>query len=96
MKFIKDNKLYIILILLSLVGVWFYMTYFSEPPASPTLTSDQTVSPLSQDVLVTLSNLTTITLDNSIFSDQLFTSLNDYGVAIPPQAAGRRNPFAPL
>ncbi|TSC69160.1 MAG: hypothetical protein G01um101456_304 [Parcubacteria group bacterium Gr01-1014_56] len=96
MQFIKDNKMYIGLILLSLAGLWFYMTYFSGPPSSPTLSSDQTVSPLSQDVLVTLSNLHTIKLDNSIFTDPLFTSLTDYSVAIPPQNAGRRNPFAPL
>lgn len=96
MQFIKDNKMYIGLIFLALLGLWFYMTYFSAAPSSPTLSSDQTKSPLSEDVLVTLSNLHTIKLDNSIFTDPLFVSLTDYSVAIPPQNAGRRNPFAPL
>jgi hypothetical protein len=95
MQFIKDNKMYILLIVLALAGVWIYLTYFSGGSSSATLSSDNS-SPLSQDVLVTLNNLHTIKLDNTLFSDPLFTSLSDYGVAIPPQTAGRHNPFAPL
>ncbi len=94
MQFIKDNKMYIGLIVLAVAGLWMYMTFFSGSSPEATLTSDHE-SPLSQDVLVTLSNLHTITLDASIFSDPLFLSLTDYGVAIPPQNVGRRNPFAP-
>ncbi len=96
MEFLKKNRLYIGVIVLALAGLWLYMTYFSDPSSSPTLSNDRAASPLSQDVLVTLSNLNTIRLDESIFSDPLFMSLSDYGVAIPPQNAGRRNPFLPL
>ena len=95
MQFLKDNKTYIILVLLAVVGIWFYMAYFSKPSSSPTL-SEQTLSPLSQDILTTLASLNTIKLDNTIFTDPLFTSLTDYGVPISPQNAGRRNPFAPI
>jgi hypothetical protein len=95
MQFLKDNKLYIGLILLAVAGIWAYMNFFAGPASSATVTAD-TQSPLSQDVLATLSSLHTIKLDTTIFSDPLFTSLTDYGVAIPPQKAGRRNPFAPL
>ncbi len=96
MQFLKDNKLYVIIILLALAGVWAYFMFFSGGGGnSATVTTDET-SPLSQDVLVTLSNLHTIKLDSTIFTDPVFVSLTDYGVAIPPQAAGRRNPFAPL
>jgi hypothetical protein len=96
MQFLKDNKLYVILIILALAGVWAYFMFFSGGSGnSATVTTDET-SPLSQDVLVTLSNLHTIKLDSTIFTDPVFVSLTDYGVAIPPQAAGRRNPFAPL
>lgn len=58
--------------------------------------SQETTSPVSQEILATLGNLRTIKLDNSIFSDPLFISLSDFGVNIPPAAAGRRNPFAPV
>jgi hypothetical protein len=46
--------------------------------------------------LVTLSNLRTIELDESIFQEPIFMSLSDFGVVIPPEAIGRRNPFAPI
>lgn len=71
--------------------------YFASSGSSPLLTSSADVeSPVSQEVLMTLGNLRTIKLDNSIFSDPLFKSLSDFGVSIPPAAAGRRNPFAPV
>ena len=97
MQFIKDNKMYVGLILLALVGVWVYFTYFSGggSSASTVLTTNDT-SPLSQDILTTLSSLQIIKLDSTIFTNPVFTSLTDYGVAIPAQNAGRRNPFAPL
>ena len=96
MKFIKDNKMYIGIVVLALAGLWVYMTYFSGSSSAPALTSDQDTSPLSQDVLVTLNSLQTIKLNKAIFSDPVFVSLTDYGVTIPPQNAGRQNPFAPL
>ncbi len=95
MQFLKNNKMYIFGILFAVVGLWAYMTYFAGSGSDATLSSGAT-SPLSPDVLVVLSSLHTIKLDAAIFTDPLFLSLSDYGVAIPPQSAGRRNPFAPL
>ncbi len=95
MQFLKDNLMYIGVVLLLAAGFWVYMTYFAGSSGA-ILSSDAASSPLSQDVLATLSNLNTIKLDNSIFSDPVFNSLTDYGVVIPPETAGRRNPFAPL
>jgi hypothetical protein len=96
MQFIKDNKMYILVIALAVVGLWAYMTYFTGDGSDASLTTNQTSSPLSSDVLVTLSNLHTIKLDTTIFDDPLFRSLGDFSVAIPEQPVGRRNPFAPL
>jgi len=97
MKFIKDNKLYIGIIAALLLCGWAYFTFFSGGGGSnaAVLTTDAP-SPLSQDVLATLSSLHTIKLDSAIFSDPVFTSLTDYGVALPPENAGRRNPFLPI
>jgi hypothetical protein len=96
MQFINDNKYYIGLIVIILVGLWAYMTYYQGPSSDASLSSDDTGSPLSQDVLVTLSHVKAITLDPSIFSDPVYQSLNDFGVTIPLQPIGRRNPFAPV
>lgn len=90
---LKNTKLVggiVALILLALVGYW-YLGSSSAPQASVT----QVSSPASQDLLLMLSNLHSLTLNPALFSDPLFTSLSDFGVTIPAQPTGRRNPFAP-
>jgi hypothetical protein len=96
MNFFNENKTLIIGLLLVCVGVFVYFTYFRGPAPSATLTETANESPISQDLLILLSNLHTIKLDNSIFSNPAFLSLTDFGVTIPPQNVGRRNPFAPI
>ena len=64
--------------------------------SSALLTTSEGTSPLSQEILTTLGQLHTIRLDAAVFTDPVFTSLSDFGVTIPPQQAGRRNPFAPV
>ena len=95
MDFLKKNMVPIGAGVVLLAGIYVYMTYFSTP-SSATLTSTDSNTTLSQNLLVTLQNLHTIKLDNSIFSDPAFQSLTDFGVVIPAEAVGRRNPFIPL
>lgn len=95
MQFIKDNKKYILFIVLAALGYWAY-TLYSGGSAPEELLSSGEESPISQDLLVTLSSLHTIRLDAGIFTDPVFVSLSDFGVQIPAEAVGRRNPFAPL
>ena len=72
-----------------------YFAYFSGS-STPALTStDASNTALSQSLLLTLQNLQTIKLDNSIFSNPAFISLTDFGVTIPPQTVGNPNPFLP-
>ena len=47
-------------------------------------------------MLVVLGNLHAIHLDDTLFKDPAFASLNDYGVTIALQPVGRHNPFAPI
>lgn len=96
MQFLKQNTLAIGggIVLLLAVGVYFM--YFSGGGSSAPLTTTDEVSPVSKNILVTIQNLHTIKLDNTIFTDPSFVSLTDFGVTIPPQPVGRRNPFIPL
>ncbi len=71
-----------------------YFAYTSLSSPSPTTIVQE--NPVSQNLLVALSNLHTIKLNGAIFQDPAFQSLSDFGVTIPPQPTGRRNPFAPL
>jgi putative Mn2+ efflux pump MntP len=50
MQFIRDNKIYIAGILLALLGLWVYMTYFSDAGSDATLTADHGASPLPPDM----------------------------------------------
>ena len=76
------------------VGLGYYL--WSGSGSAPLLSTTAEISPGSEEVLVTLGKLHTIKLDPSLFTDPVFVSLSDFGVTIPPQNAGRRNPFAPL
>lgn len=90
---ILKNKYALGGIVIALVaGLGYYL--WTSGGSSPLLSS--TPSPVSQDLLDTLSKLNTITLNPAVFSDPAFVSLTDFGVTIPPEAAGRRNPFAPV
>jgi len=43
-----------------------------------------------------LQKMAQVTLDNKIFTNQIFQNLKDNTVSFSPQAAGRNNPFAPI
>lgn len=95
LNLLKKNMV-VIGVIAAVLALLYY--FYSSGSSSPLLTNAATAgtSPVSQEILATLGNLRTIKLDNSIFSDPLFKSLSDFGVTIPPAAAGRRNPFAPV
>lgn len=94
MDFLKKNKMAIGGGLAVLVFGYVYLTYFSG--GSAPLTASSADSAISGDLLITLNSLGTIDLDNKIFTNPVFVSLSDFGVSIPPQQSGRRNPFAPI
>ena len=95
MNFITKNKGMLGGIVVAVLCAMLYLTFFQSGSA-PALSSTDQTSPVSQDLLVALQNLHTIALDNGIFSDPVFVSLTDFGVTIPPENVGRRNPFIPL
>lgn len=49
-----------------------------------------------REILALLSDIKSVQLDESIFSDPRFQSLQDTSVDLKPEAKGRTNPFAPL
>lgn len=94
MQFLKDNMLAFVGIVIALGAVFVYYTYFADGSgAAFSSTGGNSVSPVSQELLVSLQNLHTIKLDETIFTNSKFLSLTNFGVTIPPQEAGRRNPF---
>lgn len=83
--------------MLVIAAVIAYVMFFSgSSDELLTTTAEDPTSQVSRDLLVTLSSLNVIRLDETLFKDPVFISLSDFGVIIPLQPVGRRNPFAPL
>lgn len=98
LDYLKENKSLAAVVIIVVLGVGGYFAYRSssnEALLSSTGTATET-SQVSRELLLTISDLKTITLDNSIFTDEAFVSLVDFRVDIPLQPVGRDNPFAPL
>jgi hypothetical protein len=53
-------------------------------------------SELQNELLALLLEIRSIKLDESILSDPVFISLEDFGQEIIPEPVGRENPFAPV
>ncbi|MDP4020989.1 MAG: hypothetical protein Q8P58_03045 [Candidatus Adlerbacteria bacterium] len=96
MQFIKENKLLTFGGVVVILAAFVYFMFLSGPSEEVTVVTQDETSNVSRELIITLSNLNTIRLDDSIFKDPVFLSLSDFGVQIPLQNVGRRNPFAPL
>lgn len=102
MTWIKQHILLFLLIVAVLAGViWYGLSSGSSAP--PLLTTDEPIiggtlaqTSAEQEIVGTLLALRAVTLSGTIFSDPAFTTLQDFGTTIVPEAAGRPNPFAPL
>lgn len=97
MDLIKKNMGIVLAVLLAVLALVVYINFFAGKGGGALLTSsgDSNIA-VSQDLLVALTNLHTIKLDTSLFSDPAFKSLTSFGVQLPPENVGRRNPFEPV
>lgn len=92
MKHLFSNTKFTGALVVVVVAALLYYWYSS---GSTPLLSDSSNSPASVEILRALEGLHTVTLDSTVFEDPVFNSLSDFGVVIPPEPVGRRNPFAP-
>lgn len=85
------------LVLVSVFAAWYSLG--SSSSVQEGLVTETFTSPASsaeRDLVATLLQLRTVTLDGTVFSDPAFQSLRDFGSQIVPEPVGRPNPFAPL
>ena len=95
----KNKNILIVAAILVVLGVagYFYATRDRTGDALLTATDFSTsTSAVDGDLLTALRQLKQLKLDASIFSNPVWESLTDFSSAIPPQPAGRPNPFLPL
>lgn len=97
LDYLKHNKIMAVGAAVAVLAVLYYAFYFGGGAIStPSLSSpSETNLPGTQKLVVMLTSLNTIRLNDSVFKDPVFQSLSDFGVVIPEQQVGRRNPFAP-
>lgn len=101
---IRNIIILAIVVILAIVG---YSVFFKKDTAQTgglVTTSGQgagqtasVIDSPGKDFVTLLLNIRTLKLDDSIFSNTAFTSLQDFSRPIPPDTdPGRPNPFAPL
>ena len=96
----KNIALFLGIFVVLALGYWFFFGRSEEP----TLASSNAVagssasrqSVVGQELLTLLLDLRAIHLDETLFADPAFQSLEDFGQELIPEAPGRRNPFAPI
>ena len=101
MNWIKTHKLLFGGVIVAIVAaLWYGLSSNSGPEQILTNDIVETGSPTADTadraVVESLLTLRAITLSGTIFTDQAFTSLRDFGTPITSEPVGRSNPFAPL
>jgi hypothetical protein len=102
MKLLK-TIISILVIVALLFGAYMYISKNKgeEGATSPVTQGDTgrqanpVASEVGKDLLNTLLQLRSLTLDEKIFANPLFAQLVDFTIQIEPQPIGRPNPFAP-
>lgn len=98
MRIFKLSKNKILLIVLIVVGViGYYM--FSSSNGKEALVTTQVGAPgtIGQELVVEVNRLRALqNIDEKIFKDPAFISLQDYTQTVSSQPLGRSNPLAPI
>lgn len=98
----RKNKV-ILIILLVILAFFGYRFMFKKGASSGK--SDLAVdsgtgasgqSAIGRDLIVTISKLKSLNLDDALFKDPIFNNLSDFSVPLIPQEVGRSNPFSPI
>lgn len=93
------NKNIIVLgaaVLIIIVAGYFYATRDRSADVSLTSTQAGLSTTVDDTLLSSLRQLRKLKLDNSLFANSVWLSLNDFSKGLSPQPQSRPNPFAPL
>lgn len=96
MNFIRQYQTAIAFIIIVMVLFGGYQYFFATGTERVVTATDAPGAGVDQDLIALLFELRAIRLDDAIFSDPLFHSLQDFGQELVAEPIGRQNPFAPL
>lgn len=95
---IQKAPTFALIAILAAVGFFAY-DFFNQSvfaqDSNLTVSTNQLATLIDPASEAMLDEISSITLDTSIFSNPVFLSLNDYTNPLPQESAGRTNPFAP-
>lgn len=96
MNFIKENYTKVLAIILIIILV--FTAYFLFTPQENTKTIDIAEGNRAEidRTVAMLRDVRQITINQEIFSDHIFTSLQETTTKLPQYKLGRENPFSPL
>lgn len=86
-------------VLLAVLAYAVYFFFFRN--STPEIVLDEFGNPVAaqvvgQDLIDTLVELQSVTLDDNVFTTAAFRSLTDFSVVLTPETPGRTNPFSPI
>lgn len=98
MKFFKKYKTLILIIGIAIIAGAAYTILSGEGDDALLVAEspNNTASAEESNLLSFLLDLRQVVLDESIFSDPVFKSLEDFGQELTAEPVGRDNPFAPI
>jgi hypothetical protein len=94
----KVSFLKIALIISILIGgaAFYHSKLVSAQPTGTEGAAQPQASLISPDLMLSITKIESINVDDKIFSDPVFQSLEDYTVTLIEEPSGRPNPFAPV
>jgi hypothetical protein len=102
MSSLSKTKKIVYGLILFVLAIALYFTYFSSPSSSSKVIVDSGTSGdgsstlVGQDILDLVDSLQRVSIDQSVFVNPLFQNLKDFTVTVQREPIGRSNPFAPL
>jgi len=94
----KNQIIIIITLIIAAFVVFVYFKNSSTDNSGSSIVAEKRVAEFAgaREILSLLNRMSVVKLDDSIFNDKSFISLQDTTVVLVSQPVGRNNPFAPL
>ncbi len=95
-QILKNKVVIIVLSTILAVTVWYMLR--DAAPENQLVTENFAVGKVQveRDIVATLLQLRSVSLDGTVFSNPAFRSLQDFGSQIVTEPVGRQNPFSPI
>ncbi len=93
----KNGIIVLVVAIVFIGGIYFYMNGNPSGDSINSLSAsslDADAAKEGAEILTLLSQIKSLRIDTSRFSDPVYKTLIDYTVEVPPQNIGKKNPFA--